>query len=70
MLTPSQVQMFTRLGRGEPQLCQWLRAELDRAHEVLARMADETQLRVAQGRAQMLLEMLGHLQKFGAAGPV
>jgi len=60
--------MFARLGRGEPQLQEWLLSELADAYNVLVKMTDEAQLRVAQGRAQALLRLSSLLKEYGAKG--
>lgn len=63
MITNKQQLMFESVARGNPQLREWLLAELDRKIEVLIQNRDGDVLRQAQGYAQCLQTILGHLDQ-------
>ena len=55
------MQLFESLARGSPQLRAWLLSELEAKHKVLVSVTDVDQLRRAQGYAQCLQAIVGHL---------
>lgn len=56
------LQMFARLARGEPAFERWVRAELDKITKTLILAPEESRVRVAQGRAQQLTELVDYLE--------
>lgn len=50
--------MFARLAQNEPHLREWLSGQLTTVYDQLVSNVNETQVRQAQGRAQLLREML------------
>lgn len=50
--------MFSRLAQNEPHLKVWLEGELAGAYNTLVCNQSEPQIRQAQGRAQLLRELL------------
>ena len=60
MLADRYAHMFQQLA-GVPALREWLAEEQRETQRVLTHMADIDQLRMAQGRAQLLDRIVGHL---------
>lgn len=70
MLSDEQVvTTFARLRRNEPVLWEWLHAELERHKKVLVTLIDERQVRVTQGCAQTLQQIIKMMDECGAKHP-
>ena len=61
MLSNKDLQLFESIARNHPRFREWLSAELEQRIKVLINVTDVDQLRRAQGYAQCLMAMVGHL---------
>ena len=61
-----ELELFAFLAR-QPKLREWINAKLDMELRVLVQNSDVEQLRKAQGKAQLLQQMLDLLDKAPAA---
>ncbi len=63
MLTTKDAHMFASLARENPQLREWLVNELSSKCDTLIKLIDGEQMRRAQGYAQCLQTLIGHLDE-------
>lgn len=66
MLKQEELELFEYLGR-QPKFRQWLNEKLDSSYEILVLSPEIDQLRKAQGRCSILIDMLGLMDKAPAA---
>lgn len=61
MLTKEEIQLFESVARGNPRFAEYLQRELDKQITVLIGNPDESQIRKAQGSAQVLQKLIENL---------
>jgi len=59
----STLEVLLRLGSTEPKLVEWLQERLEQHKDDIVKQGNEVALRIAQGRAQELIEILGYIQR-------
>ena len=65
MLKPDQsvLEALARIGVQEPKFIEWMRGRLNVVTNVTIQERDDTTLRMAQGRAQELADILAFIQQ-------
>lgn len=61
MISNKDLQLFESIARNNPRFREWLSSELEQRIKVLINVTDTDQLRRAQGYAQCLMSLIGHL---------
>lgn len=64
MLTQQELNLFESVGRSHPQFGEYLQKELDKQINVLIVNPNGEQLRIAQGKAQVLQNLIEELNRY------